>query len=99
MIGNANGDGKANDESTAALFPGAFHFNLAAVRFNQVPYDCQPQPESTLRPRGGTVSLAEAVENVRQELFSNADSGVRNLDPDLRVFTLGFDCDLSAFGR
>src|SRR5712671_2778692 len=99
MIGYSDGDRKTNGESAAALCPGTFHFNLAAVRFDQVPHDRQAQSESTLRPRGGTISLAEAIENVWQELLSYADACVCNLDRDLRVSTPGCDCDLSAFGR
>jgi hypothetical protein len=50
-------------------------------------------------PVGALVSLAEAVENVGQELAADADARVLHSDFHLRLDDLGLDHYLPALGR
>src|SRR6266436_466532 len=97
MIDNGNGNRKANGKGGPAMLPRALHFNFTAMSFNQMSYDRQSQPESTLRPSSRTIGLSETIENVRQKLLAEADPVIGDPDSYLRVFPFGGDCDLSAF--
>ena len=59
----------------------------------------RPRPEPAVPPRGGGVGLAEAVEDVGEELGLDADAGVDDADLDVRVDPLQEDLDLAALGR
>src|SRR5204862_5483811 len=75
------------------------HLDFSMMQLNQMPHDGQPQSESALRARSRTVGLTETIENVREELRSNADARVGYVDSYLRIPAFGGDFDLSAFRR
>ena len=51
-----------------------------AVLLDQVAGDGQAQAEAAVIPRRAAVGLAEAIEDVGQEVGRDADAGVANLD-------------------
>jgi hypothetical protein len=54
--------------------------NLTAVLLDQVPRDCEPQPEPAVGPRRTAVGLPEPIEHVREKLQRNPHTGIANLD-------------------
>src|SRR5437879_3507846 len=74
--GSAGVAREAHGEDGAAAFAGAVGADLAAVEFDDVPHDRQPDPQSAVRSRAGAVGLAEAVEDVGEELGVDAGAVV-----------------------
>ena len=72
----------------AAALAGARRVDAAAVRLDEVPADREPQAEPAVRARERAVGLAEALEQVRQELRRDAFAGVADRDLDVRVHAL-----------
>jgi hypothetical protein len=59
------------------------------VHLGELLDDGKPQPQAAMPPRRAGVGLAEAVEDVRQEIGRDADAGVDDADLDVRVERLG----------
>ena len=57
-----------------------FHFDFAVMQLNQMPHDGQPQSQSALRPRRRAIGLTETIENIRQEVRTDADARISYLD-------------------
>src|SRR5262249_1142349 len=62
-------------------------------------YDCQTEAKPAVSSRPRTVSLSEAIENVRQSLFRYSLSGIAYSDQCVVTNLFKFDVDLSADGR
>ena len=77
----------------------ALHPHRAAVQLDQVAHDGEPEAEPAVAARGGAVELAEAVEDVRQELGRDAGAVVGDDDLDVGVDPLEADLDLPRLGR
>src|SRR5262245_63353622 len=67
-LGQRYGDHKVR----ALPRPATVGVDRAVMRFYDVFDDCQTQPQPALRAFDGTVGLAEAVEDVWQEVWVNA---------------------------
>ena len=50
------------------------------MTLDEVARNRQSQSEAAVQPRGSTVALTEPVEHERQQLGSDADAGVADLD-------------------
>jgi hypothetical protein len=68
------------------------------VQINEVTDNCQPQPETSLRPGRRAVSLAKAIENKRQKLGLDADAGVGYRHAHLSALILNVYTDPSLLG-
>src|SRR5437773_8237486 len=55
----------------------------AAMRFHQVPHDCESESESPVQPRAGSVRLPESIKDVGKKVGLDSNSRIRY--PDLRV--------------
>ena len=78
------GDGEGRALAFAATFGG----DASAVQFDEVLDDRQAEAEAAVVARGGGVGLAEAVEDVGQELGGDALAGVAHGDFDVRIDAL-----------
>ena len=86
-------------DGRAAVLARARRFDPAAMRFDEMAADRQPEAEPAVRPRERAVGLAEALEEVGQELRRDAFPGVADADLDLRVDALQPHLDAAAAGR
>ena len=93
-----DGDGQRDGERRSLAFAGALGADAAAVHLDELLDDGQPQAEPGVPPRGRSVGLAEAVEDVGQEFGLDADAGVDDADLDMRVDPLQQDLDLPPLG-
>src|SRR2546428_915646 len=57
--------------------------DCAAMRFHQVPHDCETESESPVQPRAGSVRLPESVKDVGKKVGFDSNSRIRH--SDLRV--------------
>ena len=46
------------------------------MQFDEVPSNCETQPEAAVLASRAAIGLAKPVEHVRQELWGNADAAV-----------------------
>ena len=83
----------------AAARPRALSGHCPPVGFNEMADDRQPQPEPALGPRAGAISLAEAIEDLRQELRADAMPGVTDRNPDAVMNVRERHPDSPAFRR
>ena len=67
---------QAHDEHRAPSALAVVSAHRAAVRLDELLDDRQPEPESGVRSRRGTVGLAERLEHVRQEISRDAVAAV-----------------------
>src|ERR1043166_1018236 len=67
---------QSDDEGSAAMMAIAFHPHAAVMQVYEVPNNRQPQTETALRARRRAISLAETIENVREEFRFDSDSGI-----------------------
>src|SRR5215207_1007299 len=67
-------------EGRAEALPPALGADGPPVEFRQVTHERQPEAEAPVPPRGRAVTLAEAVEDVRQEVRADALARVAHLD-------------------
>src|SRR5437660_995644 len=87
------------DELVAALtLAGALGFDPAAVALDQVPRDRQAETEAPLRLRDGAVGLAEALEDVGQEVGADAHAGVAHGDARVGAGVFEANLDQALFG-
>ena len=54
----------------------------SSVSLDELPDDCEAQPQPTVTARGGRIPLPEGLENVRQEIRRNALAVVAHADDD-----------------
>ncbi len=66
----------ADDEGRAKTCAAAGRVDRAAVQLDEVADDRESEPEAAVLARAGRVLLAEAIEDVRQELGLDADPGI-----------------------
>ena len=66
----------------------------AAVHFDDVSHNRQPEPQSAGLARRASLRLSKPFEHVRQEVRTNADARVADDDFDVRVHA--FEPDLDA---
>src|SRR4051812_38866302 len=78
-------DRKQDREAAAQTFARTFHFNVAEVHGHQLLGDGEAKPEPAFFSRGTAVSLAEALENMRQKLRTDSLAGVGNFHCRPRV--------------
>jgi hypothetical protein len=71
---------KAHGEGGAGSRPGARSAYLAAVQFDEVLDDREPEPESAVLSRCRCVGLAKAVEYMRYELRFDTLAKIANRD-------------------
>ena len=57
--------------------------DLAAVRLDELPHDCQAEAEPPVPPRRCLIGLLERIEHVREELGRNPRTVVGHVDGDL----------------
>src|SRR5437899_4232821 len=88
MIGGIGEQWKRDRERRALSFAGALGLDLAAVQLHEVTHDRQPEAETSVLPRRRAVGLAEAVEEIWQELSPDSTSSVPHADRGLRSATL-----------
>ena len=67
---------------------GALRAHRAAVQVDEVLHDCEAETEAAVEPGGGAVRLAEAAEEVRDELARNPHPSIAHRDPRLRGRTV-----------
>ena len=77
--------GQPHDEAGAEARARALRRDRAAVKLDQVAGDREPDPEPALRARRRAVGLAEAVEDVGEELGRHARARVADLDRELAL--------------
>ena len=78
IISNRSAAPMGNGGRTA----GATGFDAAAVKFDDMLYDRQSQPQSALPAVAGHMCLTEALENVGKKIGVNSNAVVRNRYPD-----------------
>src|SRR2546426_10261198 len=72
---------KGHGESRALPFPAALCADSPAVQLDQVPHDCEAEPESAVCPgECRTPTLTKAVEDVGQEVASDTLAGITDGD-------------------
>src|SRR5581483_1600146 len=69
-----------HDEAGAAALAAALRLHGSRMQVDQMAHDRQPQPDAAVPPADGAILLAEALEDVRQELRLDALAGVRDTD-------------------
>src|SRR5262245_22185802 len=74
-------DGK----SRPLAFTGALRAHRAAVKFDDVSHDGQPQPQPAVFAIGGLALLAEAIEDMRKKVRADTLPIIAHCDLDLRV--------------
>src|SRR5271170_337860 len=76
----------------------AFDADVAAMQFDQLLDNGQPQPKSPMSTRGRRISLLKPVENIRQKVGCDAFAGIAHMDFHVRSDPLEPYLDLSALG-
>ena len=94
-----DGDRQRHGEGRALALAGALGPDAAAVHLDELLDDGEPQAQAAVPPRRAGVGLAEAVEDVREELGLDAHAGVDDADLDVRVDPLQEHLHLAALGR
>src|SRR4051812_19010730 len=68
------------------------------MQVNQVTDDRQAQTETALRTRRRAVGLPEAIKNVGNKFWWNADAGISHRDGEVRILMVNLHRDRAAFG-
>ena len=78
-LGGPRVRGRLDGEGRALALAGALRVHGAAVQLDEVAHDGEAEAEAAVRARAGAVRLAEALEDVGQELGRDALAGVLHL--------------------
>src|SRR5262245_2034692 len=87
-----NPDGKPDAKRRSPPFTVTAREDRAAMQFDEVSHDGQPQAQTAVLPRRSAVGLPEPLEDVRQKIGGDAharvtddnlDAGIDALDPHL----------------
>ena len=76
----------------------ALRVNCPSVKFNKMTHYGQSQAETSVAARRGTISLPEAVEDLRQKLGTDPLSAVTHRKSRVRIQALEPHFDTTAFG-
>ena len=86
-------------ERRALAFAPAGGHDGTAVHLDDVPHDREPQTEPAGLAGGPSLALPEALEDIRQEVRTDADTGIADDDFDVRVHPLQSHVDATALRR
>src|SRR4029453_2373935 len=78
---------QSNNKSRALISTSTLSLNCPTMKFDQVLYDCQTQSHAPVLSCTSLIGLAEAIENVRQELWSNALSRITHYDLHVGIYS------------
>ena len=81
--GVGSDDRQAHGEGRPLVLARAIGGHAATVQLDQLPRDRQAEPEPALLPGGAGIRLAEALEQVGQELTADPDARVADLHLDV----------------
>jgi hypothetical protein len=79
--------------------PRLFARTVAAVHFDQILYNRQPEPQPAMLPLCRTIGLAESLEKMGQKIAAYPLTVVRDTNFHMRLHNLGKHANLPAFGR
>jgi hypothetical protein len=99
VLGVDDGDRQRHDERRPLAFAGALRPDGAAVHLGEVLDDGEPQAQAVVPSRRAAVGLAEAVEDVGEELGLDAHAGVDDADLQMRIDPLEEHLHLAALRR
>ena len=76
---------QSHAERRALIASSARRMNCPAVQFDQVTHDGETKPDAGVLTCRPTVGLPETLEDVRQEIWRNSDTGIADDDLDVRI--------------
>ena len=82
----AAAEGSSTVNVEPSFSPCALGRNGSTMQFDQMLHDRQPQSEAAVFSRRGCVGLAEAFEDMLEEIPVDADAVVADDDGDVRTF-------------